>query len=639
MALGEDLAGPGVATEAKAAFAHAVKRLRIQAEKRALRRARPVEGVGIDDVYQGLMIPRRFGFSKAEMMHRELALERDSVYPLEPTRQRILELRRAGARLIFISDMYLSASFLRELLREHGFWEDQDRIYVSGEIGLSKRSGNLFAHVLAAEAISAGELLHCGDDPIADVARPAAMGIQVQHFAAGRINRRERLFISRRPLFDSALSVVAGLCRKTRLITLSPTSEAEGPTSSVISGTIAPFLVAYVAWVLLNAKRLNFERLYFVARDGEILLTIARILAKRFGGPELRYLYGSRKAWLLPSICFNDPNWRDLVVTPGQGNSILDIFGRLEMDEVQTEMILSAYGQTPVAGGLPLTWRAARHFLGVMLENPISRRLLEAKVEEKRSLARRYFEQEGLRDGVSWALVDTGWGLNCQAALRRALGQSAAVDENDPFGFYIGLAKTHLSEKVAGRSFAMMPAAGSIFSRRRVIVENLFTPSTQATTVGYRYDGRRWAPVFGTETRGVEQLSYARTLKESVAIYAELAVENDRLWGAFETFRRTATIAAANFIQNPSADEARAFSSQQSIADLRHEEAFHKPLCRALDVRDVAAIVRTAVTGERRPDNTAPDWLEASCAISPPVVRAVVRTMLGIDRVINLARG
>lgn len=43
--------------------------------------------------------------------------------------------------------MYLPSDFLKSLLQRFGFWEEGDRIYVSGEIGLTKYSGNLFRYV------------------------------------------------------------------------------------------------------------------------------------------------------------------------------------------------------------------------------------------------------------------------------------------------------------------------------------------------------------------------------------------------------------------------------------------------------------------------------------------------------------
>jgi hypothetical protein len=60
----------------------------------------------------------------------------------------------------------------------------------------------------------------------------------------------------------------------------------------------APLLVPYVLWLLSDARERGLGRLYFVARDGQVLLAIARRLAPRVGfDGELRYLYGSRRSW------------------------------------------------------------------------------------------------------------------------------------------------------------------------------------------------------------------------------------------------------------------------------------------------------------------------------------------------------
>ena len=60
----------------------------------------------------------------------------------------------------------------------------------------------------------------------------------------------------------------------------------------------APLLVPYVLWLLCDARARGLKRLYFVARDGQVLLAIARRLAPRVGfDGELRYLYGSRRSW------------------------------------------------------------------------------------------------------------------------------------------------------------------------------------------------------------------------------------------------------------------------------------------------------------------------------------------------------
>ena len=73
----------------------------------------------------------------------------------------------------------------------------------------------------------------------------------------------------------------------------------------VVSGVAGPVIFAAAAWTLLSAQRDNIDILYFVARDGEILLAVAQLLQQELGLAaeiECRYLYGSRKAWYLPGL-------------------------------------------------------------------------------------------------------------------------------------------------------------------------------------------------------------------------------------------------------------------------------------------------------------------------------------------------
>ena len=94
-------------------------------------------------------------------------------------RRQVLDLirdyRKRGKRILFISDMYLPSDFLRFQLRRFGFWEEGDRIYVSGEIGLTKYSGNLFRYIQREEKISRCSWKHVGDNTYSDYYVPKSM--------------------------------------------------------------------------------------------------------------------------------------------------------------------------------------------------------------------------------------------------------------------------------------------------------------------------------------------------------------------------------------------------------------------------------------------------------------------------------
>lgn len=64
---------------------------------------------------------------------------------------------------------------------------------------------------------------------------------------------------------------------------------------------VAPCYVAYVKWVLSDARKRGIERLYFLSRDGYILMKIAENMEHE--GIVLRYLFLSRRSLYLPYLC------------------------------------------------------------------------------------------------------------------------------------------------------------------------------------------------------------------------------------------------------------------------------------------------------------------------------------------------
>jgi predicted HAD superfamily hydrolase len=84
-------------------------------------------------------------------------------------------------------------------------------------------------------------------------------------------------------------------------------SQETSPDKQVIWDTtasaVAPMLFGFVHWCLVEAQKKGIQRLYFVARDGQILQKIAQVICHNWGYTiDCRYLYGSRQAWHLPAI-------------------------------------------------------------------------------------------------------------------------------------------------------------------------------------------------------------------------------------------------------------------------------------------------------------------------------------------------
>jgi predicted HAD superfamily hydrolase len=94
--------------------------------------------------------------------------------------RRLEGLRDAGARVVAVSDTYYSGEELRRLLRSHGAERAFDAVYASADFGATKKSGRLFPLVLEAEGVEPKDVLHLGDDRLADLDMPKAKGLAAQ---------------------------------------------------------------------------------------------------------------------------------------------------------------------------------------------------------------------------------------------------------------------------------------------------------------------------------------------------------------------------------------------------------------------------------------------------------------------------
>ena len=116
----------------------------------------------MDDIYRNLSLESFPNLSKPALKRLELEVERENLSPVRQALDLIRNYRKKGKRILFISDMYLPSDFLKSQLRRFGFWEEEDRIYVSGEIGLTKHSGNLFRYIQREERILRCSWIHVG---------------------------------------------------------------------------------------------------------------------------------------------------------------------------------------------------------------------------------------------------------------------------------------------------------------------------------------------------------------------------------------------------------------------------------------------------------------------------------------------
>lgn len=108
----------------------------------------------------------------------ELEIERRRLSSNRLLCQYLTKLREQGKRVIAISDTFLSMRNVADLIRDLVPRSPIQKIYTSGDLGMTKQSGRAFYQVASLEGVPLGKIVHCGDHPHSDVAMARAAGCQ-----------------------------------------------------------------------------------------------------------------------------------------------------------------------------------------------------------------------------------------------------------------------------------------------------------------------------------------------------------------------------------------------------------------------------------------------------------------------------
>lgn len=150
--------------------------------------------IGLADIYRRMLTRGTPEEIEAAIAH-ELEIEARHCFPFAPVVALMREAKARGLGIVIVSDMYLSEPQLSELLRRAA-GEDVlamiDHIFMSSDHGSSK-SEELFHAVLGAIGARPEQVLHVGDNVVADFAGAAAMGIHAVHFDQFEDETRQRL--------------------------------------------------------------------------------------------------------------------------------------------------------------------------------------------------------------------------------------------------------------------------------------------------------------------------------------------------------------------------------------------------------------------------------------------------------------
>lgn len=221
-----------------------------------------------------------------------------------------------GKKVIFTSDMYLSRETINKILEKNGYI-DNEKLYLSSEIKLSKSKGDLFKYVLNDLKIENSEMLHIGDNYRSDVEMPRKLKINAMNLPKAtdvaqnqeKVNLFSKMLMQNMPFWrDNAAAMnFVGIRTMLAIVANKYFDNPFTAFNKYSDFNADPYLIGYYIlgmytfgiskWLLDETEGQGYTNMVFMARDGYLPMEAYKIMKKFYKNvPEEKYLYVSRKA-------------------------------------------------------------------------------------------------------------------------------------------------------------------------------------------------------------------------------------------------------------------------------------------------------------------------------------------------------
>lgn len=367
---------------------------RIECEERARQktyRERGTYEVTLREIWEEM--ERQTGIPCERGMQTEWDCEKKCCFANPYMLRVVRELRRRGRPLAAVSDMYLGADRIRELLSTNGYgeWEDS---FVSCDYGVSKGDGGLY-EVLRKAVGQEHTIAHVGDNEQSDVRQARRHGIVPFWYAPvqslGGRYRAEDLSAVTGSLYRGLVNAQLhnGLTVYSR----------EYEYGFVYGGL---FVTGYCRFIHRYAREHDMEKLLFLSRDGAVLLRAYRLLYPDEAGSTV-YAYWSRLAAVkLTAGYYRQEYFRRFLFHKADGRIPLRrALEAMELPHLLPPLCRAIKGDPDT----PLTYKTAGEVKSYLQDHWEE---VEHSYEKQREAAGIYY-RELLRGCRRAAAVDVGW--------------------------------------------------------------------------------------------------------------------------------------------------------------------------------------------------------------------------------------
>lgn len=262
---------------------------RILAERNARKSYSNQEDITYDQIYE--FIPDKYKGLQID----ELNLEKQILTPNLQMKEVFEYAKSLNKKIIIVSDMYLPAKELSDILISKGF-SGFHKIYVSGDLGKTKYRGSLYQLIIDEYGVSPDKILHLGDNNKSDYEIPLSFGMKAINCEKVldklfKINHRAQIFYNRQNN-NLGASIILGVLS----IILNNSDSVDIETNywkyfGCLYG--GPICYSFIKWVQNEIGRINIDTLLFIARDGYVLQKVFNMVNPN-SKVNIVYLYAPR---------------------------------------------------------------------------------------------------------------------------------------------------------------------------------------------------------------------------------------------------------------------------------------------------------------------------------------------------------
>ena len=461
--------------------------IRIEMEKNARKlasAARQSSEVTFAEIWQ--QAPRHWPNS-ADLAELELATELALSFPNPYLVDFCQMLQQQNIEFQLTSDTYFPREFIQALLRKSGLFIAESHIMLSQEMDANKYQGRLFDLLLAKHPhLQPQQILHIGDDTVADVVQPQTRGIRSLHLQHVHlpVARQQRWLLS------GAASMPHPLNCLNKLGYAKDWSGLTDPELACFGSALyGPVLAAFCYWVVKDAMAHGITRLCPIMREARVFKPLLEQAIAALGATmQVVEFYTSRKAAYLAQMGTLDT----AAITQFRNRrsySLHDLIKELALPAAPAELA------TDLA--LRLNDIPNQQTLNQWLQSAEVQNAAKATAQRQQQYLQQYCQQ--CFAGHAVAMIDIGPGGNSLAWVANAIGDEANAIRMNYLLYSIPELARHLA---AGHPYqSYLPLESNTLEKMRVInrcpepLEILLTGRDQTTLSYQRLDDGSIGPV------------------------------------------------------------------------------------------------------------------------------------------------